>query len=149
MRLYSINHQDVSPAASIQTLIEFTAGAVLSCCVVRANCSQKGSTTTNQQDISIQRKTAVGTNVTAPNARQLDPGDAAFGGTVRGLETTEGTVGDVDYPDSFNWVNGWTYLPYPDERVWQPGAGIQSLRLPTAPPSGLVVNASILIGEVG
>lgn len=149
MRIYDITHKNVAPTSAIQTLIEFTAATNQSVIVLRAWCSQKGSTTSAQQDINIIRKSAAGTGVTAPNANPKDASDTAFAGTVRGLCTTEGTLGVDLIADSFNWVNGWIWLPVPEERIIVKGAGILGLRLPTAPPASLSVNCGITVMEVG
>src|SRR5271169_469608 len=112
MRTFSVALPlDTASGTSIVTLIEITAAATKSFCVLRAWCSQRGSTTSAQQDIQIARKSVTGTNATAPVASPVDAGDSAFGGTLKGMETTEGTLGVNLYSDSFNWVNGWIYLP--------------------------------------
>lgn len=149
MRVYNVELPlDTASGTTIVTLIEITSQAAKSMVLLRAWCSQRGSTTSAQQDIQITRKSAAGTNVTSPVANPVDVGDSAFAGTVRGMATTEGTLTTNMYSDSFNWVNGWIYLPVPEERIWIVGAGIIGLRLPTAPPS-LTINAGMTFGEVG
>lgn len=149
MRVYDITHKGVAPTSAIQTLIEFTAATNQSVVILRAWCSQSGSTTSAQQSINLIRKSAAGTNVTSPNANPVDASDTAFAGTVRGLCTTEGTLTTDLIADSFNWVNGWIWLPVPEERIYVKGAGIVGLRLPVAPPSSLTVSCGITIGELG
>lgn len=148
MRVFDITHKNVAGGTSIVTLIEFTAATNQTVVVLRAWVSQSGSTTSAQQAVSINRKSAAGTNVTSPNANPVDASDTAFAGTVRGMATTEGTVTSDLICDSFNWVNGWIWLPVPEERLYVKGAGILGLRLPVAPPS-LTVNCGITIGELG
>jgi hypothetical protein len=86
--------------------------------------------------------------VTAPNAKPVDAGDSAFGGSVRGMCTTEGTVTDGLIEDAFNWVNGWQWLSSPRDEIVVPGGGIFAMRLPTAPPS-LTISAGITVVEIG
>lgn len=148
-RIYNIELPlDTASGTSIVTLIEFTAQAAKTNILLRCWLSQRGSTTSAQQDIQITRKSAVGTNVTSPVANPVDVGDSAFAGTVRGMCTAEGTLTTNMYSDSFNWVNGWIYLPVPEERIAIVGAGILGLRLPTAPPS-LTINAGMTVMELG
>ncbi|HQQ75760.1 MAG TPA: hypothetical protein PLB01_00275 [Thermoanaerobaculia bacterium] len=148
MRVYDITQKNVSLTAAVQTVIEFTAATNQTVVVLRAWISQSGSTTSAQQNVNLIRKTAAGTNATAPNANPVDASDTAFAGTVRGLCTTEGTLGVDLIADSFNWVNGWIWLPVPEERIYVKGGAILGLRLPTAPPA-LTCNAGITVGELG
>lgn len=148
MRVYNINHRNVASGTSIVTLAEFTAAAAKSMILLRAELTQKGSTTSAQQDVEIVRKSGAGTNVTAPTATPMDAGDSAFAGTVRGMCTTEGTIGVTLKTGAFNWVNGWIYLPVPEERIAIPGAGILGIRLPTAPPS-LTFDLDLVVAEIG
>ena len=149
MRVYNIELPlNTASGVAVVTLIELTSAAAKSLVILRAWLSQKGSTTSAQQDVQIVRKSAAGTNVTSPLANPVDVGDSAFAGTVRGMATVEGTLGTNMYSDGFNWVNGWLYVPVPEERIWVVGAGIIGIRLPTA-PSSLTINCGITVGEVG
>lgn len=149
MRIYNVALPlNTSSGTSIVTLVELTSATNKTIMLLRAWCSQRGSTTSAQQDIQIVRKSVAGTNVTSPVANPVDAGDAAYGGTVRGMATTEGTLGVNLYSDGFNWVNGWIWLPVPEERIIITGAGILGLRLATAPPS-LTINAGLTIAEIG
>src|SRR5881296_2627193 len=103
MRSYSIRHDRVALTAAVTTVIEFTAPATKSCFVTRAWLGQSSNVTSAQQAIALMRRSTASTNVTAPVADPEDAGDAAFGGTVRGLCTTLGTAGAILYPDTFNW----------------------------------------------
>lgn len=148
-RIYNIELPlDTASGTTIVTLIEFTAQAAKTNILLRCWLSQRGSTTSAQQDIQIVRKSVAGTNVVSPLANPVDVGDSAYAGTVRGMATVEGTLGTNMYSDSFNWVNGWIYLPVPEERIAIVGAGILALRLPTAPPS-LTINAGMTVMELG
>jgi len=147
MRLYTINHKGVASGTSVVTTIEATSAAAKVLAVIRSWLSQQGSTTSAQQAVEIARKSAAGTNVTSPNIKNMDASDTAFGGTARGMCTTEGTLTDDDYPDSFNWLNGWLYLPVPEERFVVGGSGIICQRMPAAPPS-LTINAGLIVGEI-
>lgn len=148
MRAYSINLVGASLTAAITAVIEFTAHTNRSVLITRASLSQQGNTTSAQQAVQILRQTTAGTNVTTPNSNPLDVDDSAFGGTVRGLCTTLGTAGAILYPDSFNWQNGWLYLPVPEERLTTVGAAFTALKVPVAPPAQ-TINACLDILEIG
>ncbi len=148
MRTYELTHKEVSSGTSVVTLLEFTAPSAKSCLLTRAWLAQKGSTTSAQQSIEITRKSAGGTNVTTPTIKPIDAGDSAFGGTVRGMCTTEGTLSDSLIADAFNWVNGWQWLSSPRDEIVIPGAGIIGMRLPTAPPS-LTISCGLTLIEIG
>lgn len=148
MRVYNIVHKNVAMTAAIQTLIEFTAGTNRSVVVLRAWVSQKSNVTSAQQDIALVRKSAAGTNATAPISNAIDLTDTAFSGTVRGLCTVVGTISADEYPDSFNWVNGWQVVFQPAEQIIVKGGDILGLHLYTA-PAALTINAGITVAELG
>jgi hypothetical protein len=148
MRAYSVNQVRVSLTAAITEAITITAHTNRSLIITRAWVSQSGNATSAQQAIALLRQSASGTSVTAPNVNPLDPDDTAAGFTVKGMCTTLGTDGAVLYTDSFNWQNGWLYLPVPEERPVVVGAGIVCLKFPVAPVAQ-TLNCGIDIIEVG
>lgn len=135
MRAYAITMTGGSLTAAITAIIETTVGATKALIITRCTLSQQGNTTSAQQAVQILRQSTAGTNVVSPIASPADAGDTAYNGTVRGMCTTLGTAGAILYPDSFNWQNGWLYLPVPEERFTVTGAGIVALKVPVAPPA--------------
>src|SRR6266571_4473430 len=148
MRAYSITLTAGALTAAITAVIETSAHTNRAVIITRSTLSQHGNTTSAQQAVQILRQTTAGTNVALPVASPADPDDTAYGGTVRGLCTVLGTAGAILYPDSFNWQNGWLYLPVPEERYTTVGAGITALKVPVAPPAQ-TVNAVLDVLEVG
>jgi len=148
MRAYSIQIDGGSLTAAITTLVEITAAAAKVCLITRAWVSQRSNTTSAQQAVQILRRSTASTNVSSPLNNPMDAGDSAFGGTSRGLCTTLGTPGAVLYSDSFNWQNGWLYLPVPEDRPIVTGGGILSLHLPVA-PAALTVSCGFDLLEIG
>jgi len=135
------------------TLVQIKAGATASLKILRAWCSQYNQTSSVMQDIVILRKSAAAT-VTSFTPLLTDPGDAAsaaVGGTsATGINASaEGTDGDELIPDNFNVLNGWLWVPTPEERIIVPPAGILGLKFPTAPGSSMTVTAGFLFGEEG
>ena len=148
MRAYSVTLDGQSLTAAITEIITITAAATKSLIVVRAWLSQRSNTTSAQQAVKLVRQSASGTSVAIPAINPLDPDDSAAGLTAKGLCTTLGTDTTVQYTDSFNWQNGWIWLPVPEERIVLPGSGILSLKLPVA-PAALTISAGIDVLEVG
>jgi hypothetical protein len=148
MRAYSVTLDGVSLTAAITELITITAHTNRSLILTRAWVSQRSNTTSAQQAIKIVRQSASGTTVSAPALNPLDPDDAAAGFTAKGMCTVLGTDTTVQYTDSFNWQNGWLWLPVPEERIVVVGAGIISLKLPVA-PAALTISCGFDVLEVG
>lgn len=148
MRSYTANLAGQALTAAPTAIVEVTAHTNRSLIVTRASLSQQGNTTSAQQGVQMARQSTAGTNVTSPTLQPNDSDDAAAGLTARGLCTVLGTLGNVLYPDSFNWQNGWLYLPVPEERIAVPGAGILALRTTTTPPAQ-TINATLAVLEIG
>lgn len=118
------------------TILELTAASTAALELYRAWISQGGSTTSAMARIQILRKSGTITGTaTPPTANPLEVGMPAFGGTVKWKATAEGTDGAVIYSDSFNVLNGWLWLPVPEERIMVPPSGIIALKFPAAPAS--------------
>ena len=148
MRVFDIVVDGGSLTAAITTLVEFTAPATKSVIVTRAWISQRSNTTSAQQAVQILRRSTASTNVGTATAVPTDAGDSAFGGTARALCTVLGTAGVVPISDSFNWQNGWLWLPVPEERIIVAGGGFLSLHLPVA-PAALTVSCGFTVMELG
>lgn len=148
LRGYSVNLTGGSLTAAATTLIEISNHTNRSTIITRAWLSQQSNTTSSQQAVAISEQSTSGTSVAAPAIVPLDKDDASAGFTTKGLLTTQGTEGNIKYPDSFNWQNGWLYLPVPEERIAEPGAGIYGLRTKTTPPA-LTVNCGLSVLEIG
>lgn len=152
MRVYSVRMNKVAVTGAI-TLVQLKAGSSSICRILRAWCSQFNQTSSVMQDILILRKSAAAT-VTSFTPVLIDPGDAAAnaaGGTsATGTNASaEGTDGDILVADNFNVLNGWLWVPTPEERIIVPPSGIVGLKFPDAPGSSMTVSAGFLFGEEG
>lgn len=98
--------------------------------------NQNTITATAQQRVQFLRKssaaTVTGTSPTAMgNAMQASK--CVSGATATGITATiEGTNGNVYIEEGFNIVNGWLYLPVPEERHYQAGADSSGILAATA-----------------
>lgn len=122
----AITVQQVTAPAG--TMAEFT----------RAWATQGTITTSAATRIHMLRKSTAAT-VTSQTPALLGVGMQAskcVGGTgATGITATvEGTDGAVYVEEGFNVVNGWLYLPVPEERVYVINTTV-GLKFPTAPTS--------------
>lgn len=125
------------------TFLQLKAGANNGFVIIRASLTQYGSTTSAQEEIEIVRKSVAATVSTAVAGTTLffrDPNQAAasltLGTSATGVTATgEGTDGDVILREGFNVLNGWMYIPVPEERIYVPPGGIIGLKFPTSPAS--------------
>ncbi|MGH2625671.1 MAG: hypothetical protein ACRDHY_03345, partial [Anaerolineales bacterium] len=58
-------------------------------------------------------------------------------------------TGDPLIDEGFNWLNGWLWVPAPEERIWVPPSGRIVLKLPVAPSPAVTTSAGLILGEVG
>ncbi len=121
------------------TILQIKAGAAVPLELIKATIFQSGSATSAMVAIEILRKTAAAT-VTAFTPRKFDPAapTAAAAGSTSGTGYTgsaEGTDGDILVEETFNVLNGWIWLPTPEERIKVPAGGIIALKFPSAPAS--------------
>lgn len=116
------------------TVLEITAAATVTLEILRAWVTQSTSVTSAQSDVILLRKTATITG-TAITPVRLEVGDPTPVTTAKRTATVEGTDGEIVAGEGFNIINGWLYLPAPEERVWVPTSGMIALKFPTAPAS--------------
>jgi hypothetical protein len=149
MRAYSLNLVNQSLTAAATGIIGIQPVANKPIIIVRSALSQSANTTSVQQGIEWLRRSTTSTNVTAPNKNPLDPADTAIGAAVVGLSTVLGTAGAVVYADSFNWQNGWLYLPVPEERIIATAALAEVSLTTTQTFTAETINCSVSVLEIG
>ena len=152
MGVYTAHINNIAVTGAI-TLVQLKAGTTSSLEILRAWCSQETIDTSDQQPIEIIRKSAAAT-VTSFTPLLLRPSDAAadaVGGTAAtGTNATvEGTDTDIVHLDAFNILNGWFYVPVPEERIWVAPGGIIGIKFPVAPGASMDVFAGIVWRETG
>lgn len=146
------SHATINSAISI---LQLKAGANNGFQILRGSVTQYGSTTSVQEEIEIVRKSGAATVTTAVNGTSLlfrDPNQASasltLGTTSTGITATgEGTDSDVLLREAFNVLNGWIYIPVPEERIYVPPGGIIALKFPSAPASQ-AWNSALVIQEL-
>lgn len=151
-RRYSVTLQQQASIASAITLVQLKAGSTAICRIIKAWASQSTLTSSSQVSIALLRKSGAAT-VTSYTPRLIDPGDsaaAAVGGTsATGVNASgEGSNGDILVQASFNVLNGWLWVPVPEDRIIVAPSGIVGLTLITAPASS-TWDAGIIFEEEG
>jgi len=118
--------------------------------IVRATVSQEDSETSSQVAAVIERTstTGVGTAVTAePLAATLTStsftGSAVGNLSTRASSTSAGPPMVID--EGFNMVNGWFYLPVPEERISIAASSGFVLRLDATPAVAAIVRAQVVV----
>jgi hypothetical protein len=132
-RFYTFRAQ--AAFATAITILELTAAAGKPLRLIRAWVSQVTSETSQQLGVQILRKTATITG-SALAAVKHNQNDGAPGVTGKHTASGEGTDGDILLGEGFNALNGWLYLPVPEERIYVLPAGILALKLIEAPTGG-------------
>jgi hypothetical protein len=148
---YVVNMTNVAVTGAI-TLIQIKAGATRMVMLLRASVSQSNMTTMAMQRVQILRKTGTAT-VTSYTPLLYSPSqpaaDAAGGTSATGTNASnEGTDGDILVNDTFNILNGWLWIPTPEERIVVPPGGFIGLKLPTAPGSSMTTTAQMVFYEM-
>jgi len=146
-RIYVATMESISVSAA-KSIIEFTASSTAIVQLLEAWITQDASETSTQEVAQILRKSAAGTG-TAFTARPLEILDPAFAGTVRTNMTAEGTAGNIMRHEGFNILNGWLYVPIPENRIIVPPSGILALKLPNTPAAAITVSAGMIFEEIG
>ncbi len=144
--VYTVLNKAVTVSTAI-TVIQLKAGANNGITILRASATQTSSTTSAQAEIALIRKSAAATVTAAVDASdntatiiRRDPNQSAASATLStsgtGITATvEGTDANTVLREGFNVLNGWLYIPVPEERIFVPPAGIIGLKFPTAPAS--------------
>lgn len=136
---YVIKNGDAGVTISTAiTILQVKAGAA-ALEILRATLTQSNGTSSVAARVSLLRKTVAAT-VTSFTPRKLNPAypaALAVGGTAATgfTGTAEGTDGEVLVERGFNVLNGFEWVPTPDERLWVPQGGILAMKFPAAPAS--------------
>ncbi len=150
-RVYTISMTRVSVTVAI-TIIQLATGATVPAQIIRAVIGQTASTTSTQQAVQINRKSAAATVTSFTpkiNGPVTDPAASAVGGTaLTGTNASaEGTDTNIIRQDVFNFLNGWLFLPTPKEYIFVDAAAFLGLKFPVTPT--LTCTADLVFEELG
>lgn len=144
--VYTVLNKAVTILTAI-TIIQIKAGANNGLVVLRASLTQQGSVVSAQEEVAFVRKSSAATVTAAIDATdntatilKRDPNQATASATLSTTATgitgtSEGTDANTILREAFNVLNGWLYLPVPEERIYVPPGGILALKFLNAPAS--------------
>lgn len=146
------------------TLLQVKANANAGFEIVSGSLTQRGSTTSEQDEICLVRKSVAATVTAAVsggvsgNIFSIDPNNTSLLSSNNGPQinttgtgvnaTAEGVDSDVFLREAFNILNGWAYLPVPEERVWVPPGAVMAMKFITPPSSSQNWDAELMIREL-
>lgn len=128
-------------SGSVEALVQVTAPSNATLEILRAWVGVCTVTSCALQ-VRLARRTSAGTG-TACNPVGRSPFDSSSCATVSVDQSASSTVGDEIYRDTVNALNGWLYLPVPEEREIVPPTCSIAIDFPIAPDSASGINAGI------
>jgi len=148
MRVYTVRMAPTAVTAA-KTLIRVSANGTSALVLLRAWITQETKVTSEQLRALIQRASTTGTG-TAVTPQPHEVGDSAFSGSAAVNLTAEPTLtGSPFNNENFNILNGFIYVPMPEERVIVPPSGIIVLRSDIAPLASMTMTAGMTFGAIG
>jgi hypothetical protein len=140
--VYTLTNNGVSISTAI-TAIQYKAGTNGPGEILRCAVTQSTTTTSSQVAAALLRKSAAATVTAAVAGTTLNKEnpiapttDASLGTSATGITATvEGTNGEQTIKRGFNVLNGWEWLPTPEERMLVAQGGIVGVTFLSAPPS--------------
>lgn len=159
--VYTLTMKDVTLAtAAAQTLLFINPGTTASLRMYRISCGQGGTATSQEliaqvvtQPTGFPTLTSSAPVPTSPidQASKIVGGTAGAAGTSGTNASAEGTGGKtVLIADTFNNLNGWTYVWLPEERPVLSAGGLSGfgLYLPLAPTTNTRWSATLTFEEI-
>ena len=148
MRVYSAT-TEIAAVAAAQTVLTVAAPTDAVVVILRAYLDQLTLVASEMFRVHLQKASAAGTG-TAVIPEPHEEGDALFGGTVLEDHSVEPTFTGIPYEnEQFNVLNGWVWVPMPEERIYLSPGEIAGLRLDNAPSGATVIAAGLVFGEIG
>jgi hypothetical protein len=138
---------DATAVSTARTLVQLNAPSSATLEIIRA-WVQFASTTSTVIDVRAKRVSTAGTG-TSFTPVQLNGRTLAAGATATVNHTAEGTIGDVLWRETVNYLSGWLYLPVPEERWTVPPSGRLAIDLPSAPGASVTITAGIVWHSIG
>ena len=146
---------DAVAVSAAQDLFSLKCGATRPFILHSINLSQKTLTAVEGKQLLINRLTATftqGSGGTAPTPILLSPGSAASAVTAHINDTTPGTTNGTTtkvYSDVWQFLNGWLWQPYPEDRPYFDISTGCVVSMITAPSASMTVSGTIVWEELG
>lgn len=146
--LYNLIRSTVVTSTAITIQLVWVPAGTTAIEQTRAWVNQSTVTTSAQTRIQLLRKTGTAPTVVSQSPAVIGSASTQASKCVGGTAATgitasaEGTDGTVYIEEGFNIVNGWLYLPVPEERFMVGGSTANGvgLKFPTAPTSASYVS---------
>ena len=129
------------------TLAQVTAGAAKPIRLLRAWINQSTVTSSQQAEVRLLLKSVAAT-VTSFTPLKFDPAAGAATATAGHTASGEGTDSTIYVSEGFNILNGWLYLPTPEERIIFPASSIVAIKFGAAPTSA-TYHWGMMFEEIG
>lgn len=130
------------------TLAQITAGSAKPIKIIKAWANQSTVTSSQQAQIQLLLKSATATGLTSFTPLKLDPAAAAATATAGHTATGEGTDSTIYISEGFNVLNGWLYVPTPEEVITFAASAIVAIKFGAAPASA-TWHWGVIFEEVG
>jgi len=160
-REYTVTGAALTLANQAVTLVFVNPGTTCSLEFLRAWASQAANATSAQQRVQLNTQVTAFptlTSATPGKTKLLDPVSAITGGTAGAAGTSginasaEGAgTKTVVFPDAFNVLNGWLWVPTPKETFVMNASAASGfgLHFPAAPTTLTSWNAGCVYAEMG
>lgn len=152
-RLYTVQFTNVAITAA-QDLINITATANMALAVHSIELGQKTLTAWEAKEVTFKRFPATvtaGSGGTAPTPQKINNGDPAATFTARVNDTTNMTTNATAvtiWARTWEFLNGFFWMPAPEERpILAPSQGM-ALALGTAPSASMTCSGYMLVEEL-
>lgn len=148
-RIYTVVFDKVAVAAQ-QDFFELVCAAGVPVEIHEVTIDQDASITSEMLSLRFTRgHTVSGSGGSVPTPRMIAPGDPASVTTVEVNNTTKAnTSGLTLLSAAFNVLNGYHYLPTPEDRIVVGGGQRFVVELTKIPAASLTMSGTITFGEV-
>lgn len=136
---------EATSISTARTMVQVNAAATRALEIIRVWVSFS-TTTSTATEVRLKQTTTAGTGSAFTVIRIAGESTATASATTN--HTAEGSLGDVYIREYVNQLNGYLYLPVPEERIIVSPSGRFAVEFPSA-PSAVTVSAGIIWGELG
>lgn len=110
---------------------------------------QQDSETSEMMGVLLSRQSSAGSGGVVEAGEPLIASDAADAATIRVADTADASGSTTEMVrDAFNTLNGWQYLPAPEDRVVVAGTAILTLKITNTPVVDMNINGVIIYEEL-
>jgi hypothetical protein len=131
---------------SARDLVEINASSTSGFCLHAIEIAQSSDTDNENLALLFHRGTASGTGGSSATAAPIDPGDAAFLGSVEVNNTTRSTTGAIFHRTAFSVLSGYSFVWTPETRPQAEASGRIVVSLLTAPADELSMVGTVYFG---